>query len=219
MGLKKYENIFNIILKISLVVTLIIIGIILLKSNNIYSICIGLGLLIGIIIYGLKKINKIIKEKLSKNKKVEKIFYIICSILFSLIFIWQIIINTNDLLKEYSIQTKLDHYTTGTITQINDDSIIIKCLIDKKETLLKCLVDNTENFKDLTDEIYVYYEQNNLNNCSITPPQLVKMLYVCTYLAITICTFLLAFFPIKNLYRIYKPKKEEDEVKVKVAKN
>ena len=69
--------------------------------------------------------------------------------------------------------------------------------IDKKEILLKCLVDNTENFKYLTDEIYVYYEQNNLNNCSITPPQLVKMLYVCTYLAITICTFLLAFFPIK----------------------
>lgn len=149
-----------------------------------------------------------------KDNKIKTIIYSILSVIFILIFLYQSTTDTVFLAKKIKEVTVYKEYVIGTVEKINETSIIINTIVNKKEKKyeIKSVPDSGYN---INDEIYIYINPDNIEDYILIHPTYINMLYIGIYFTATGITFFLAFIPTKKLYRLKKPKVTKNNIKVK----
>lgn len=190
-------------------IVIYIIGAIVVSIGGVIPISIGIGIIIGETIFLFKKMIDFINRK---EKRTKIIIYSISGTIFGLIFLFLFISNTIEITTRYKEISTFTQYSIGTITNITNDNIVISCVINGNEINFNY---ETNDTLQIGDNLAVYFNPNNLSNYSLINPNINKMLYLMAYFIITIPTFLLAKISLSNLYYTFKPKKEENKVKIK----
>lgn len=206
----------NKILKIAFFIVCYIIGFTIFSMGSLVTVGIGLGLILGETIFLFKKLFEYINKK---PKKIKLIIYITSAIIFSIIYLFLFSTNTIELLEAVASFEKYTQYSNGTISEINDNKIIIDCIINKENEIYELELDNTKGY-EVGKEVPVYFDPKNIKDFSLISPIINKMIYFTSYTAIIGPATALIIAIYTSLYRTVKPKKsKEKEIKVKTVKN